>query len=78
VQETIDENSPRLVDTWDYLHPDTPHPHNVGLYDREQWPEPFICDYIFASEDLLPRVRAVRVNHETQAFDHQPQLLELE
>jgi endonuclease/exonuclease/phosphatase family metal-dependent hydrolase len=78
VQETIDENSPRLVDTWDYLHPDTPHPHNVGLYDREQWPEPFTCDYIFASEDLLPRVRAVRVNHETQASDHQPQLLELE
>jgi endonuclease/exonuclease/phosphatase family metal-dependent hydrolase len=78
LQEPIDEHSPRLVDTWEYLHPDTQHPHNVGLYDRQQWPEPFTCDYIFASEDLLPRVRAVRVDSRTQASDHQPQLVELE
>lgn len=78
LQEPIDEDSPRLIDTWEYLHPDTPHPHNVGIYDRQQWPEPFTCDYIFASEDLLPRVRAVRVGSETQASDHQPQLVEIE
>jgi endonuclease/exonuclease/phosphatase family metal-dependent hydrolase len=48
------------------------------LYDRQQWPEPFTCDYIFAGEDLLPRVRAVRVDSRTQASDHQPQLVELE
>jgi endonuclease/exonuclease/phosphatase family metal-dependent hydrolase len=78
VQEFIDAHSPRLVDTWEYLHPGTPHPHNVGLYDRQQWPESLTCDFIFASEDLLPRVRAVRVDSETQASDHQPQLLELE
>jgi endonuclease/exonuclease/phosphatase family metal-dependent hydrolase len=78
LQEPVDEHTPRLVDTWEYLHPDTPHPHNVGLYDREQWPEPFTCDFIFASEDLLPRVRAVRLDSQTRSSDHQPQLLELE
>lgn len=77
LQETIDADTPRLVDTWTHLHPGQPHPHNVGLYDREQWPEAFTCDFIFASEDLLPSVRAVRVDSATQASDHQPQLLEL-
>jgi len=77
LQEAIDGNSPRLVDTWKYLHPAAPHPHNVGLYDREQWAEPFTCDFIFASEDLLPQVRAVRVGSDSRASDHQPQLLEL-
>lgn len=68
---------PRLVDTWQHLHGNKPRPHNVGLYDRAQWPEAFACDFIFASEDLLPRVRAFRVDGETRASDHQPQLLEL-
>jgi endonuclease/exonuclease/phosphatase family metal-dependent hydrolase len=77
LQEAIDIDTPRLVDTWEYLHPDAAHPYNVGLYDREQWPAPFTCDFIFASADLLPQVRAVRVGSETQASDHQPQLLEL-
>ena len=77
LQQTIDADTPRLVDTWQHLHPRVPHPHNVGLYDREQWPEPFACNFIFASENLLPHVRAVRVHNLTQASDHQPQLLEL-
>lgn len=77
LQQTIDAKAPRLVDTWQHLHPHVPHPHNVGLYDREQWPEPFTCNFIFASEDLLPQVRAVHVHSQTQASDHQPQLLEL-
>jgi endonuclease/exonuclease/phosphatase family metal-dependent hydrolase len=78
LQQAIDADAPRLVDTWSHLYPNTDHRHNVGVYDREQWPEPFTCDYIFASEDLLPRVRDVRVHGTTQASDHQPQLLELE
>lgn len=77
MQEPIDEHSPRLVDAWDYLHPDTPHPYTIGMYDRQQWPEPFTADYIYASEDLLSRVRAMRVSIETRASDHQPLLVEL-
>lgn len=73
----FDDGTPRLVDTWQHLHGDTPHPHNVGIYDREQWPEPFTCDFIFASEDLLPHVRSFSLDEKTLSSDHQPQLLEL-
>lgn len=68
---------PRLMDTWEYLHPGKTHPFNVGIYDRAQWPEPFTCDFIFASEDLLPHVRDFRLDSQTRSSDHQPQLLEL-
>lgn len=78
LQQAIDADTPRLVDTWTHLSPHANHPCNVGVYDREQWPEPFTCNFIFASEDLLPHVRDVRVHGTTQASDHQPQLLELE
>jgi endonuclease/exonuclease/phosphatase family metal-dependent hydrolase len=78
LQQAIDAETPRLVDTWTYLNPQANHPCNVGVYDREQWPEPFTCNFIFASEDLLPHVREVRVHGTTRASDHQPQLLELE
>lgn len=77
LQQASDGNAPRLLDTWPHLHPGVPHPHNVGLYDREQWPEPFTCNFIYASEDLLPHVREVRVHAQTQASDHQPQLVRL-
>lgn len=68
---------PRLVDAWTHLHGNKPYPINVGLYDREQWAEAFTCDFIFASEDLLPHLRKFKVDSVTQASDHQPQLLEL-
>ncbi|RJF96611.1 endonuclease [Noviherbaspirillum cavernae] len=77
LQQDFDNGIPRLRDTWQYLHGNEPHPHNVGIYDREQWPEAFTCDFIFASEDLLPRVRNFKVDGATRSSDHQPQLLEL-
>lgn len=69
---------PRLVDTWQHLHGNQPAPHTVGLYDRQQWPEAFTCDFIYASEDLLPRLRSFEVDSATRASDHQPLLLELQ
>jgi len=47
------------------------------VHDREQWPEAFTCDFIFASRDLRPRMQAIAVNAATRASDHQPLLLEL-
>jgi len=67
----------RLVDTWSHVHGDAPHPINVGKYDREQWPEAFTCDFIYATEDLLDRVQGFEVDGDTQASDHQPQMLTL-
>jgi endonuclease/exonuclease/phosphatase family metal-dependent hydrolase len=77
LQQPFDDGIPRLRDTWQYLHGNQAHPHNVGVYDRQQWPQAFTCDFIFASEDLLPRVRRFKVDGQTRASDHQPQLLEL-
>lgn len=77
MQAAFGDDVPRLVDTWQYLHGDIPHPHNVGIYDHIQWPEPFTCDFIFASEDLLPHVRNFSLDSNTRSSDHQPQLLEL-
>ena len=49
----------------------------IGVHDCHQWPDPFACDFIFASSDLRPRLRAVAVDAKTAASDHQPVLVEL-
>lgn len=71
-------HTPRLIDAWQHLHGNTPRPHSVGLYDTEQWPEPFSCDYIFVSEDWLPRVQRLHIDQDCPYSDHQPLLLELQ
>ena len=65
------------LDGWKIVHPGAPHAPTLGVFDREQWPEPFACDFIFVSEDLARRVREVRVSSDTDASDHQPVLLSL-
>lgn len=78
LQQPFPEDAvPRLVDTWQHLHGELPHPPNAGLYDREQWPEAFACNFVFASEDLMPRVCGLALNSTTRSSDHQPQCLEL-
>jgi endonuclease/exonuclease/phosphatase family metal-dependent hydrolase len=71
LQAPIDA-APRLCDAWSAVHAQQPHPPSVGLHGAE-WPDhPFCCDYFFASEDLLPRLRAIDVVAATAASDHQP------
>jgi len=77
LQAPLGEGSTALVDAWQALHPHAPHPHTNGVHDREQWPAPYTCDFVFVSEDLVPRLRATRVDADTQASDHQPMLVEL-
>jgi endonuclease/exonuclease/phosphatase family metal-dependent hydrolase len=49
----------------------------VGLHGCE-WPDsPYCCDFIFVTDDLLPHLRGMRVNQDTDASDHQPVVLEL-
>ncbi len=76
LQAPINEETPAFVDAWQHLHPGQPHVHTNGVYDRKQWPAPHTCDFIFVSADLLNRVRAFRVDSDTQASDHQPLLIE--
>ncbi|RPH64112.1 MAG: endonuclease, partial [Burkholderiales bacterium] len=77
LQAPLGDGSSALVDAWHALHPGTPHPHTNGVHDREQWPAPYTCDFVFVSTDLAPRLRATRVDADTQASDHQPMLVEL-
>ena len=67
-----------FADAWQELHPGKPHPHTFRLHEREPREEPYCCDFAFVSEDLVPRLRAMRVDLENQASDHQPLILELE
>lgn len=78
LQAPFADATPYYVDSWQIMHPDAPHPPTLGVFDREQWPEPFTCDFIFVTGDLGERVREVRVNSDTDASDHQPVLLSLE
>jgi hypothetical protein len=47
---------PALDDVWHRLHPGMTQPPTAGVFDRDQWPEPFTYDFICASADLRPRL----------------------
>ncbi len=74
----FDDGCPELIDAWQQLHPGAQHVHTNGVHDRVQWPAPYTCDFVFVSSDLAPRLRALEVDGDTRASDHQPVLLELE
>ena len=63
-----------FVDAWQVLHPGAPHPPTFHLHEEEM---PYCCDYVFATEDLAPRLRSIRIDADTQASDHQPVMLEI-
>lgn len=72
----MDDAAPPYRDAWDIAHPGAPHAPTVGLHDKTQWPEPpFTFDFIFVSNDLVPRVKDMRVDPTSDASDHQPVLL---
>ncbi len=76
--EAFADGTPRLVDAWEVAHPGEPHPATFRIYEKEEPGEPEQhCDFIFVSADLVPRVKALRVDRNTQASDHQPVYLEL-
>jgi endonuclease/exonuclease/phosphatase family metal-dependent hydrolase len=72
------DGTPGYRDAWALRHPGKPHDPTIGVFDREQCPEPFCFDFIYVSEDLAARVRELRVNPDTDASDHQPMLLVLD
>jgi endonuclease/exonuclease/phosphatase family metal-dependent hydrolase len=70
-------SEPRFVDAWTQMHPGKKHPPTFCLHGKEYAKEPCCCDFVFVSEDLAPRLKAVRVDVDTQASDHQPVIVEL-
>jgi endonuclease/exonuclease/phosphatase family metal-dependent hydrolase len=72
------DGTPGLADAWSALHPDEAHPPTFKIYEKKRPDEPELhCDFIFIGEDLRPRLRAIRVDVQTQAADHQPVILTL-
>ena len=65
-------------DGWQIAHPAEPHPPTFCLHGKDYGSAPYCCDFVFTSEDLLPRARSIEVDVATQASDHQPVLLELD
>ena len=77
MQAVFDGEVPALQDAWAAAHPGVPHQDTNGVHDRAQWPSAYTCDFIYATADLLARLRQVSVDSDTQASDHQPVLIEL-
>jgi len=78
MQAQIGAGVPAYRDAWEIRHPGRPHDPTLGVFDKEQWPEPaFCCDFIFVTEDIAARVEEVAVSGTTDASDHQPVLLVL-
>jgi endonuclease/exonuclease/phosphatase family metal-dependent hydrolase len=75
--EPFVEGYPPFVDAWEALHPGEPHPPTFRVHERDEGQSPYCCDYFFATGDLKPRLRSIRVDGATRASDHQPVLLEL-
>jgi endonuclease/exonuclease/phosphatase family metal-dependent hydrolase len=71
------QGAPALRDAFAALNPGAPHSPTSCVYDRS-YREPHCCDYVYVSEDLVPRLRSVRVDEQTQVSDHQPVVVELD
>jgi endonuclease/exonuclease/phosphatase family metal-dependent hydrolase len=76
ISESFDAGVPRLLDAWEATHPSESHPPSFCLFDQT-YGQPHCCDFVFVTEDLLPRVRRLDYDVRTQVSDHQPVLLDL-
>ena len=76
-QPTQEPGVTRLHDAWTLQHGTQDRAPTFRLFDRRYGPVPITSDYLFVSDGLRQRVRAVTVNLQSQASDHQPVLLTL-
>ena len=76
LSEPFATGAPRLLDAWTALNPGAPHPPSFCLFDQT-YGEPHCCDFVFATEDIAPRLRRVFYDVETKVSDHQPVLVEI-
>jgi endonuclease/exonuclease/phosphatase family metal-dependent hydrolase len=65
-----------FVDAWEALYPSQPHPPTFRLHESDEGQSPYCCDYVFVTPDLAPRLRAIRIDADNRASDHQPVIAE--
>ncbi|MBM4182533.1 MAG: endonuclease/exonuclease/phosphatase family protein [Betaproteobacteria bacterium] len=68
---------PAFRDSWEVLHPGTPHAPTVGIHPVDFVDAPACFDFVFLTLDLAPRLQAHGIDTETSASDHQPVWVEL-
>lgn len=66
-----------LVDAWQALHPGKPHPPTFRVHEAKEGQAPYCCDFVFVTPELAPRLRAISIDGDNRASDHQPVVLEL-
>ncbi len=59
-------------DAWPLVHGAQAHAPTFRLFDRTYGPEPIACDFVFVSDSLRARVKAIDVDAHTLDSDHQP------
>lgn len=75
--EAFLDGTPKLLDAWQALHPQTPHPHTFRVHERDEGESPYCCDFVLLSEDLRPRLQSIAIDGANRASDHQPVFIEL-
>jgi len=73
IEATFASSAPAFVDGWTHLNGSTPHPMSACV-QQPSYASPHCCDYVFVTEDILPRLAMVSYDAETRASDHQPVL----
>jgi endonuclease/exonuclease/phosphatase family metal-dependent hydrolase len=69
---------PEWTDAWRHRHGDAAHPLSMCLFGGPPGEPPRCLDYIFLTSGLLPALRQVDYNQDSQASDHQPVLVTLQ
>ena len=73
-----DDGTSRFHDAWTRVHGTRPQPPTFCVH-RPFAPglPPVACDFVFVSDEIAPRVRAIEVDSRTQLSDHQPVVVEI-
>ncbi len=72
----FEDGAPAFRDAWGIVHGGKPHPITACLVDQSFAPA-HCCDYVYATEDLAPRIRSITCDEDTRVSDHQPLLVEI-
>ena len=75
----FDDGTSRVHDAWRLVHGATPQPPTFNVHERyTPASEPVACDFVFVSDELASRVRAIEVDSATRLSDHQPVVVTLD
>lgn len=78
IQKPLASGGPAYRDAWARVHGRRPHDPTFCLHEYRYAKAPYCCDFVFASEDILGRVRSIEVDMATKASDHQPVLVDFD